>query len=58
MGFASQTGDCATGTHIRKGMQAGLQEGRIFGANEVTLTEIRRGWARATVRSLPDVAVR
>jgi hypothetical protein len=58
VGFASQAGDCATATHIRKGMQAGLQEGLIFGANEVTLTDIRRGWARATVRSLLDVAVR
>jgi carnitine monooxygenase subunit len=56
--YALEEEDYATGVHILKGMQAGLQEGLIFGANEVTLTEIHRGWARATGRSLPDVPVR
>jgi len=56
--YALEEEDYATGVHILKGMQAGLQEGLNFGANEVTLTEMHRGWARATGRLLPDMPVR
>jgi phenylpropionate dioxygenase-like ring-hydroxylating dioxygenase large terminal subunit len=56
--YALEEEDYSTAVHILKGMQSGLQPGIFFGANEITLTEIHRGWARATGRSIPDMPAR
>lgn len=52
--YALEEEDYATVTHTATALATGLQRGLNFGANEMTLTEMHRGWASAAGRPLPD----
>lgn len=55
--YALEEEDYKTVTHTATALATGLQKGIHFGANEITLTELHRNWARAAGRPLPDTAV-
>lgn len=55
--YALEEEDYATVSHIAKALSTGLQSGVHFGANEITLTEIHRKWAKAAGRADPDQPV-